>query len=214
MSIFLILRVLSNISNLVLCWISLRSFKFRSPVYARIFSVLCFFEQGAEVLQWFAVRHPGLQIVTDEAVVFAETITYGFIFYYVIHSKTVRWVTASLLLLYFVRFGFLLAKNGITVRLPVGFDLFSYIILLIPCFAYFREIFTFRRDGDLLRDFTFWLVTGTMFSCASTIVNIVGLGFLNLLKLDNSHNSFYLLFSFAFIIGNILFIKAYLCLSK
>ena len=58
-------------------------------------------------------------------------------------------------------------------------------IFLIPAFTYFREIFTFQREGDLLKDFTFWFVTASLFIFASTIISRLGLFYLYALESGN-----------------------------
>jgi hypothetical protein len=212
MTVYLIFRFLSNISSLVLCWVGLRSFRFRAPAYARFFAVLCIFEQVAEFLQW--PDNLFLQTVANNAVVLAEMIVYGYIFLKIIHSRIVRWLMGLLITALLLRSGFLLARRGITFLIPMDLHLYADFIFLIPAFAYFREIFIFNKKEDLTADFTFWLVAGTMFYCAATIVFYFGLNYLLINDVHINHDYYNSFSSVLFIIANTVYIKAFLCIKK
>ena len=92
MSGFFIIRIFSNISNLILCWVGFRAFKYKAPVYARVFLLLNIFEQLAEMLIWVSAKQPGRQAMANNASVIAEIIVYSYIFYWIIYSKIIRWI--------------------------------------------------------------------------------------------------------------------------
>jgi hypothetical protein len=214
MSISLILRLLSNISNIVLGLVGLRSFRAKVASYIRFFAFLNIYEEIAELVIWRSNGRIGVQLAMNDVVVVAELIVFSFAFYRILYSKTTRRLILAFLSIYLLYYGMLYFRHGLDSNIPAGFDLFPYLFLLIPSLMYFREIFIYQRDGDLLRDFTFWLVTGIMFHCVSILVNRVALGYLMYMNIGQPGNEFYLLFSFAFIIENIIFIKAFLCLKK
>ena len=81
-------------------------------------------------------------------------------------------------------------------------------------YVFQRDIHAPARRGDLLHDFTFWFVTASLFIFASTIITHLGLFYLYTLNIGDYGNNFYLLSGLVFIIVNILYIKAYLCLRK
>jgi hypothetical protein len=212
MTVYLIFRFLSNISSLILCWVGLRSFRFPAPAYARVFALLCIFEQLAEFLQW--PDSPFLQAIANNAVILAEMVVYGYIFLKIIHSRIIKWIMGLLIAMILLRCGFLVARRGIAILIPVDLHLYADFIFLIPAFAYFREIFIFNKKEDLTADFTFWLVAGTMFYCAATIVFYFGLNYL-LMNDVHINLDYYNSFSFVlFIIANTVYIKAFLCIKK
>ena len=101
--------------------------------------------------------------------------------------------------------GIILLQHTITITTRPFFTLFLYIILLIPAITYFREIFINRSQGDLLYDFTFWLVVGISFGCVLSLTYYLGIGFSNMFKWSTRSNDFYMIFSVVFIMGNIIF---------
>ncbi len=93
-------------------------------------------------------------------------------------------------------------------------QVYADFILLIPAFTYLREIFIFRMKENMLLDFTFWFVTGTIFYCAATIVYLIGLDYLLILKIKDTNFDFYLFTGMVFLIVNIIYIKAFSCLRN
>jgi hypothetical protein len=49
-----------------------------------------------------------------------------------------------------------LLRKGLSHPITFDMELMNYLVFLIPAFTYFKEIFTFQQEGDLLKDFTFW----------------------------------------------------------
>jgi hypothetical protein len=214
MKLFMVFRILSNISSLVLCFVGLRSFKNGALGYARIFALLNIFEQIAEVILWGTVAGTILQASVNNAVVLAEMIIYSFIFFEIIYSKTVRWILVSLMSLIIIRFVVVLLHKGFGYMFPLDLQVYSYFIFLIPSFTYFREIFRFRKEVDLLRDFTFWLVAGLMFYFAACIIFQLGLNYLAMINAQHHYEDFYVFSGIVYMISNIIFIKAFLCLPN
>ena len=211
---FFIIRIFSNISNLILCWVGFRAFKYQAPVYARVFLLLNIFEQLAEMFIWISANQPGRQALANNASVVAEIVVYSYIFYKITYSKIIKWFFIFFNTLIVFRCLFLLIKNGFDQYINSALQLSYYLILLISTFTYFREIFIFRKQEDLLKDFTFWLVAGCMFYFAASIIYYIGLGYLYMIKADHHLDDFYLFSGIVFIIGNSICIKAYLCLKN
>jgi hypothetical protein len=213
MNIYVIVRLGGSLTNLVLFGVSLRAFRTRSPGYAKVFSGLCALEVVADITQW-VTNLSDIQQITSNSLALIELIIYTFMFLQIIHSKVIRWILClgmSILLLCYM---WIFLKKGISYAIAFDMELTDYAVLMIPCFTYFKEVFTFQREGDLLRDFTFWFVAASLFIFASTIISRLGLFYLYTLNLGDYGNNFFLLSGLVFIIVNILYIKACLCLRK
>jgi len=210
-----LVRAVGNLTNIGLCLISLRSFKYKSPVYARVFSLLCIFEQLAEFVQW---RRDGvwlsMGIITSNAVSVGEILVYGYIFFNIIHSRIVKWILSCGLIIYLIMAVKYIIAWGFSRAFNLSFDVFTFVLLLIPAFTYFREIFTYNKTKDLLNDFTFWFVTGTLFYCAAWLIVDFGLGYFYFMKIPDMASQSSLLRYLVFTIVNCIHIKAYLCLKK
>jgi hypothetical protein len=213
MNIYLIVRLGGSLTNLALFIISLRSFWTRSPVIARVFSGLCFLEVVADIIEW-VINLNDIQQITSNCVSLAELVIYSFIFLQIIHSRLVKWILSLGLSILSLLYLWIFLRKGLSQPIAFDMELMDYAVLLIPAFTYFKEIFSFQQEGDLLKDFTFWFVTASLFIFASTIISRLGLYYLFTLKSGDYGNNFFLLSGFVFIIVNILYSKAYLCLKK
>jgi hypothetical protein len=213
MNIYLIVRLRGSLTNLALFIISLRSFWTRTPIFARVFSGLCFLEVVADIIEWMINRND-VQQITSNCVSLAELVIYSFIFLQIIHSKLVKWISSLLISILSLLYLWIFLRKGLSHPVTFDMELMDYAVFLIPAFTYFKEIFTFQQEGDLLKDFTFWFVTASLFIFASTIISRLGLFYLFTLKLGDYGNNFFLLSGLVFIIVNILYSKAYLCLRK
>jgi hypothetical protein len=214
MNLSLIIRIIGSISGLVQAGASFRAFKIKSPGYARIFAVLCILETIADVIQWSQVRRYDVQVMTSNIVVLSELVVYSYIFYLIIYSKVIKWIFIPLNSLILLRCLYLFGRDGFSFKVTMDLQVYADFILLIPAFAYLREIFIFQIKEDVLRDFTFWFVTGTIFYCAATIVYLLGLDYLLLLKVKDTNFDFYLFTGIVFLIVNIIYIKAFSCLRN
>jgi hypothetical protein len=213
MNIYLIVRLGGSLTNLMLFVFSLRSFWTPSPVFAKVFSALCFLEVVADIIEWVANQHE-VQQITSNLVTLSEMVIYTFIFLQIIHSRLVKWILSLLISILALLYLWIFLRKGLSHPVTFDMELMNYAVFLIPAFTYFKEIFTFQQEGDLLKDFTFWFVTASLFIFASTIISRLGIFYLYTLKLGDYGNNFFLLSGLVFIIVNILYIKAYLCLRK
>jgi hypothetical protein len=207
------MRLGGSLTNLLLFVISLRSFWTRSPLIARVFAVQCFLEVIADTIVWVTHQDHTVQI-TSNLITLSEQVVYTFIFLQIIHSRGVRWILAISMSILFLLYLWVFWKRGLSYSITFDMELMNYLVFFIPAFTYFKEIFTFQQEGDLLKDFTFWFVTASLFIFASTIISRLGLWYLFNLNPGDSGNNFFLLASFVFILENILYSKAYLCLRK
>jgi hypothetical protein len=213
MNIYLLVRLGGSLTNLGLFGVSLRAFRTGAQGFAMVFSALCFLEVAADGIEWITdLDH--IQANTSNGLVFAELIVYTFIFLHIIHSRIVKWIFGSLISILFITYIWTIVRRGIFQPIAIDMELADYVVFLIPGFTYFKEIFTFQQKGDLVKDFTFWFVTASLFIFASTIVSRLGLFYLYTLQAGDHGNNFYLLSGLVFMIVNILYIKAYLCLRK
>jgi len=213
MNIYLIVRLGGSLTNLMLFVFSLRSFWTRSPLFARVFSGLCFLEVVADIIEW-VINRIDVQQVTSNSVSLAELIIYTFIFLQIIRSAWVKWIFGICISILSLLYLWIFLRKGLSQPIAFDMELMDYAVFLIPAFTYFKEIFTFQQEGDLLKDFTFWFVTASLFIFASTIISRLGLYYMFTLKSGDYGNNFFLLSGFVFIIVNILYSKAYLCLRK
>jgi len=213
MNIYLIVRLGGSLTNLALFIISLRAFWTRAPSFARVFSGLCFLEVVADTIEWGSNRND-VQQITSNCVSLAELVIYTFIFLQIINAKWVKGILITAISLLSLLYLWIFLRKGFSHPITFDMELMDYAVFLIPAFTYFREIFRFQREGDLLKDFTFWFVTASLFIFASTIISRLGLFYLFTLESGNYINNFFLLSGLVFIIVNVLYIKAYLCLRK
>jgi hypothetical protein len=209
-----IIRVIGSVSGLVQTVVSLRSFKIKAPKHARIFSVLCVLETFADIVQWAQGGRYGVLVFTSNLVILSELVVYSYIFYLIIHSKIVKSIFIPLNIVILLRCLYLFGRDGFSFKVTMDIQVYADFILLIPAFTYLREIFIFRLKENLLCDFTFWFVTGTIFYCAATIVYLLGLDYLLILKVKDTNSDFYLFTGIVFLIVNIIYIKAFSCLRS
>jgi hypothetical protein len=214
MNLSLIIRIVGSVSGLAQSVISLRAFIKTSPVYAKIFAVLCIWEAIADIIQWTQGGKYSIQIFTSNLVILSEVVVYSYVFYLIIHSKIVKWIFIPLNTLMLMRCLYLFCRDGFSFKVTMDLQVYADFILLIPAFTYLREIFIFQLKESLLRDFTFWFVTGTIFYCAATIVYLLGLDYLLILKVKDSNFDFYLFTGMVFVIVNLIYIKAFSCLKN
>jgi hypothetical protein len=213
MNIYLIVRLGGSLTNLALFLVSLRAFRSRAPRFVKVFSGLCFLEVVADIIEWISNQNH-VQDLTSNALAFAELMVYTYIFLQIIHSRIVKWILGSCISLLFLFYIWLVIRKGIFQPMAINMEMADFLVFLIPGFTYFKEIFKFQPKGDLVKDFTFWFVTASVFIFASTIVSRLGLIYLYTLQLADNGNNFFLLSGFVFMIVNILYIKAYLCLRN
>jgi hypothetical protein len=214
MSGYVISRLTSNSSNLILCLVGIRSFRKVSPSYAQLFTILNIYEQLAGALQWWQGEYSKTATITSNIAVIAEMVVYSFIFFKIIYSKIIKWLTVSLITMIILRYTILALRLGDFFRITIDFQVYAYLVFLIPAFTYFREIFIYHQEQDLVKSFTFWLITGTAFYSAASVVYILGLNYLLMTNAERHFNDFYLFSGIVFLISNCLFIKAFLCLRN
>ena len=92
--------------------------------------------------------------------------------------------------------------------------LLESVILIVPCLVYFREIFLTKRAVNLLREPSFWMVTGILFY---TFLKIPVVLFTDYVWHHLSSTLGFELYSgnnFALIVTYTLFIKAMTCRRK
>ena len=214
MNLSLIIRLVGSLSGLVQTVVSLRAFKMKAPEYARIFTVLCILEAIADVFQWTQGSRNDVQVMTSNIVILSELVVYSYIFYLIIHSKIIKWIYIPLNSAILLRCLYLFGRDEFSFKVTMDLQVYANFILLIPAFTYLREIFIFRLKENMLSDFTFWFVTGTIFYCAATIVYLLGLDYLLILKIKDTNFDFYLFTGIVFLIVNIIYIKAFSCLKN
>jgi hypothetical protein len=213
MNIYLIIRLGGSLTNLALFVFSLRAFWIHCPRFVKIFTVLCFLEVLADVIEWLA-RQSNLKQIASLCLNITELAVYTYIFLQIIRSRLVRGIFIGLISVLSVLYLRAFLRQGVFSPALVEMEVLDYLVFLIPSFAYFKEIFTFQKEGNLLKDFTFWFVTASLFIFASTIVTTLGMYYMYGKNLGNYGNNFYLFSGIVFMIVNILYIKAYRCLRK
>jgi hypothetical protein len=79
-------------------------------------------------------------------------VVYCLIFFKIIYSKIIKWLTASLITLILLRHLILALRMGSFFRITIDFQVYAYFALLIPAFTYFREIFIYHREEESCHD--------------------------------------------------------------
>lgn len=91
---------------------------------------------------------------------------------------------------------------------------FEPVILIIPCFTYFKEIFSRQEIGQLDREPSFWMVTGILFYFLLAIPTIWFTGFYVHEGMFSTASAVYSINNYSQIITYILFIKGMTCAKK
>jgi hypothetical protein len=222
--IYIISNIINWISNLLALVIALcYCYRDFSPCYLRVFPIYLFLSFAAEVLANCAFEYylhfkpfsDQTRYIIYNLFTLTELCSFSWFLYQVIRSRIVKKILIALLILfglYFLQYYWL--KEGLVVDFSSVGVVLEAIIIMVPCLTFFRELFTRAEPVDLMREPSFWLVTGiffyvvTIFPLYLTRSYLYDHGFAAMAKNLHSINNF------AIGITYLLFIRAFTCRTK
>ena len=222
--IYFLSNVILWITNLLTLVIAcLYCYRVDRPDYLRIFPIYLFVSIAIEffansfIRKWFPFpfldHQPALAHALYNLFTPFETFVFAYFLYQIIQSNLIRkWAIAllSLFSIYFI--GFCLVKGvGTFSFLAVLLESFICIIL---CLAFYRQLFTRTESIDLLKEHSFWLVTGIFFYLATIFPLFMAASYLKTHGLVKVAKGLYCINNFALAITYFLFIKGFTCRIK
>ena len=204
---------------------SLYCYRAGLPGYLKIFPFYLFVSIGIEV-----IAHPYLRAVFkllpssahQVAISFIlynfytvfETFVFTWFLFQVIRSGAIKKITILLLFLFILFF----TKSALTVGLGNSVNdlavLFESVIVITLCLTFFRELFARPEPVDLLKEPSFWLVTGIFFYLATIFPLFLTRHWLLDQGLAKIVKSLYSINNFALSVTYLLFIKGFICRTR
>jgi hypothetical protein len=142
-----------------------------------------------------------------------ETAVFSYFLYQVIRSPFMKKFTVLLLALFLIYFTSASFLHGLYYHNYKAVALES-IVILIPCLIFFRELFTRHEPLNLLKDPSFWMITGIFFYLATIFPLFMTLPWLRSHGLNNVAHGLYSINDFAVSVTYFLFIKGFTCRIK
>ncbi|MDO6429696.1 hypothetical protein Q4E93_03830 [Flavitalea sp. BT771] len=139
-----------------------------------------------------------------------ELIIFSYFLYQVIRSPMVKKMVLILVCLFAIFFVQYSLQNGLGYSNDIAVVLES-VIIIIPCLTYFRELLAWNEPVNLLREPSFWLVTGIFFYLATIIPLYMTRSYLIAHGFTGVAKSLYSINNFALSITYLLFIRSYTC---
>lgn len=224
-NIYFISNVVNWIANLLALTVAiLYCFRSFNPAYLRIFPLYLFVSIGIEAMvnpfinkffdfEPFAGHQPYIMNIFYNLFTPFELFIFSYFLFQVVRSLRIKKILLVLICLFSIFFvQYSLQKDlGAFSNIAVALE---SIIIIIPCLTYFRELFTRTEPVDLLREPSFWLVTGIFFYLATifplymTRSYLIAHGLIGVSKSLSSINNF------ALSITYLLFIRSYTCRIK
>jgi hypothetical protein len=161
----------------------------------------------------FASHQPYIMNIFYNLFTLFELFIFSYLLFQVVRSLKIKKILIVLICLFSVFFVQYLLQEDLGAFSNIAVALES-IIIIIPCLTYFRELFTRAEPVDLLREPSFWLVTGIFFYLATifplymTRSYLISHGLIGVSKSLSSINNF------ALSITYLLFIRSYTCRIK
>jgi hypothetical protein len=223
--IYFISNVVNWIANLLALTVAvLYCYRSFNPHYLRIFPFYLFVSIGIEALvnpyinrlldfQPFAGHQNYIMNIFYNLFTPFELFIFSYFLLHVIQSFRIKRILIVLICLYTIFFvQYSLRKDlGESNNIAVAFE---SIIIIIPCLTYFRELFTRTEPVNLLREPSFWLVTGIFFYLATIFPLYMTRSYLTNHGLDGVAKSLSSINNFALSITYLLFIRSYTCRIK
>ena len=194
------------------------------PGYLKILPVYLFVSNGIEVfavpnlsvifqLHFSPMEQSSLRHLLYNLFTVFETFIFAYFLYQIIRSAQIKKLTIGLFSLFLIYF----IKSSLSDGLYHNNDpavLFECIIIIIPCLTFFRELFTRPEPIDLLKEPSFWLVTGIFFYLATIFPLFLAHPWLKGHGLRKVAQGLYSINNFALSITYLLFTKGFTCRTK
>lgn len=151
----------------------------------------------------------------DYFVTLAEFIAFIYFFYCIIRNnkkrKLIKWLTGmGLSIALFILLKDIFYNGSFWYSSLTNVYIVESLILLVPCFFYYRELFTFPPKLNLLHEANFWTVTGLTFYLLCTFP----ITFISFYLAKTNYSIYAQTFSIIYLFYILLFlmiIKSYLC---
>ena len=222
-TIFLISNISAFVTNLVtLTFAILYCYRDVNPRYLRVFPLYLAISFLVELLvnQYFTLllgfplfgKHQAFaRHMTYKLFTLFELFVFSWFLYQILYSDRMKKGLILLLVLFclFFLWSSLPGQPGQSSN-DLAVNLES-LIVIIPCLVYFKELFARPVPGDLLREPSFWLVTGIFFYLATIIPLFLSGSYLYDRGFRKIAISLYSINNFALSIAYILFIKGFTC---
>ncbi len=198
--------------NVVLLALSL-IFCFRgyNPKYMRSFPLYCFANAFVEILvRW----SPSMRTQAYDLFTIFELIYFSYFMTQVIRSTAIRkltwWLNGLVLAMALIS----IVKNGRLSFAANNLALVEAVILVLPCFVYYREMFVTPTIIDLAREPAFWMVSGIMVYFLLLIPTVWFTYYYMLRGMRFMSDTVYSVGNYAQIFSYVLFTYAMLCRKR
>jgi hypothetical protein len=224
LDIYFLSNITSCLSNLASLLVGcLYCYRAGAPGYLRIFPLYLLVSIAVEFFanKYFRILLPfhldDVKLVVRQVsynffTVF-ETVVFIYFLYQIIRSTQIKRLAIGLFILFLIYFitstvvGGLYQFNDMAV-------FFESVIIVFLCLIFFRELFTRPEPVDLLREPSFWLVTGIFFYLATIFPLFLAGSYLRSHGLGKITYTLYSINNFAISITYLIFIKGYTCRTK
>jgi len=196
-----------------------------TPGYLKIFLVYLFVSAAIEIpintqisrflhIKPFGSHQDHVRNIVYNLYTPFELFVFAWFLFQVVRSSLVKNFLISLLVLFSIFFIVYSTVTGLWTFYYFIPIVLECIIILIPCLAYYRELFTQPEHINLVRSPSFWFVTGIFFYLATIIPYnmtsqyLIDHGLIRLVK------NFYAINNLALVITYLLFIRGFTCRIK
>ena len=199
-------------SDIVLIFVSL-AFCYRdfNPKYLRTFPLFCIIEFCADTILNLYLADEPIRTTINNLLTLVELTYLCYFLTRLIQSRISKRIIWGLVILFCVLFFKQLSRHGI-IKGYLEYEVAESLILIIPCMAFLKEVFTSQFKIDLAREPSFWIVTGVLFYFTFSIPFVLCRAYFAMkgeLTVD-----FQMINSFSVIVSNILYIKGCTCRIK
>lgn len=218
--IFYISNVLNWITTtLALITGAIYCYRSNNPLYMRLFPVYLFISIGVEILANPLIHrllHIDLFGRYEEYAMNTiynlftpcELLMFAYFLLQIIRSPFIKKAIIISLMLFFVFFIFF---SSLEQEINSTAILLESVIIIIPCLAWYRELFSRPEPINLVREPSFWLVTAIFFYLATIIPSYLTNNYLISHGLINTAQNLHSINNFAVSIAYLLFIKGFTC---
>jgi len=214
-----IVNLLALVAALLYCY---RSF---NPSYLRIFPTYLFVSIMVEILvnsyitnafdfQPFGGKQHYAKMAFYNLFTPFELFAFSWFLFQVIQSSMIKKALIALLVVFSIFFIQYSLKTDLGKKPNSIAVILESVIIIVPCLTYFRELFAWKEPVDLLKEPSFWLVTGIFFYVATIVPLYVTNNYLAGHGMETVAKSLSSINNFALSISYLLFIKGFTCRIK
>lgn len=193
-----------------------------NPRYLWIFPVYLFISLMVELLvnsyfigllhiRPFGTYQPYAKLIIYNLYTPFELFVFSWFLFRIIQSPLIKRLLILSLMLFSLFFIISSSNSHIAKSININSVILECIIIIIPCFSWYRELFTRDEPVNLIREPAFWLVTGIFFYLATIIPLIVTRTYLITHGMAAAARSLFSINNFSLVITYLLFIKGFTC---